>query len=397
MRISPRPRRKFVLGSYEVPVIALEGTHVELTVMIDATLTPVLHPRVIGARPWFLRAPAILAFPPARIVGVVGGTLVFAALLNADHLLDGAEKKPFGRDHDFWVAVWEPVQEVSDQLYLNRPRRWLDDVTNREIRGPVSMAAPLAVATATGTPAATATAAAASTPVPTAFRLRLPTADRPWKLWVGGDSMAIEFGGALARLSGVTGVITPDLDARAATGLTRPDFFDWPSELKKIADRDKPDVMVVIFGANDSQGLKTAAGNIYQPEAAEWKAEYRLRVAATMDLIAAPGRLVVWVGQPPMEDSDLSKRMAGLNEIFREEAARRNGVLFFDSWPLFVDANGRYGGFLPGGSGDLQNMRDADGVHLSLTGADRLASAVLRRLNTEAAGPAAPGIPRDLP
>ncbi len=390
MRISPRPRRKFVLGPYEVPVIALEGTHVELTVMIDATLATPAHPRTIGARPWFWRAPAILALPPGRIVGVVGGTLIFAALLNADHLLDDARKKPFGSERDFWVGVWEPVHKVSDRLYLNRPRSWLDDLTGRELVRTQAVGAPIVVPTSSATPSATAAAIATGTPTPAAFRLRTPTSERPWKLWVGGDSMAIEFGGALARLSGESGVITPDLDARGATGLTRPDFFDWPLELKKIADRDQPEVMVIIFGANDSQGLKTADGNIHQPGSEGWRAEYRLRVAATMDLVASPGRVVVWVGQPIMESSDLSDRMRELNTIFQAEAATRPGVLFFDSWPLFVDANGRYSAFLPGDSGGLQNLRDADGVHLSLSGADRLASAVLKRLMAEAKAPEPP-------
>jgi hypothetical protein len=54
---------------------------------------------------------------------------------------------------------------------------------------------------------------------------------------------------------------------------------------------------------------------------------------------------------------------------------------------LFVNGEGQYGAFLAGRSGDLQNMRDVDGVHLSLSGADRLAGAVLQRLMAEAQGP----------
>ena len=84
-----------------------------------------------------------------------------------------------------------------------------------------------------------------------------------------------------------------------------------------------------------------------------------------------------------MEAEGFSARMADIDTIYREEAARREGFVYFDSWSLFVDSAGKYNAFLPDANGATQNMRQADGVHLTLAGADRLASAVLRTLNEE--------------
>ena len=68
--------------------------------------------------------------------------------------------------------------------------------------------------------------------------------------------MAAEVGEALVRVAGETGVMAPTLDARVSTGLTRPDYFDWPAHLVNIVETQAPEVMVVMFGANDAQRMK---------------------------------------------------------------------------------------------------------------------------------------------
>ncbi len=326
----------------------------------------------------------------ARIIALAVAGLIAATFLNADHLLDRAEKKQFGSSRDFWVGVWTPVQEVSDTLYLNRPRRWGDRALGRELHAstfalPANGAGRLNAQVRL--PDVTAQATADSAALPSApltnRRLPIPTASAPLRLWVGGDSMAAAFGESLSRLASATGVIAPELDARASTGLTRPDFFDWPGRLNGLVTNESPDVLVLIFGANDSQGLRTADGKVYQPGSDGWREDYRRRVAATMDLVAGEKRLVIWVGQPVMQSGSFSGRMAEMNAIYREEAARRPGILFFDSWPLFVGPHGEYEPYLTDDAGNVINARHGDGVHLTKAGADRLAAAVLARLNEE--------------
>lgn len=325
-----------------------------------------------------------------RIVGPVMAVLALAALLNADHLLDRAEKKPFGENRDRWVATWEPVRALSDALFLNRPRQVVDHLLDRELdrfqsSGVLVTADEARKARAggsPGTPDPDAPPAPGSAPEPVKPRLRTPTADAPLRLWVGGDSMTVSFGASLVRLSAATGLITPEEDARSSTGLTRPDFFDWPARLAAIIENQDPEVMVVMFGANDAQGIKTADGKIFQTGSEGWTAEYRLRVRAAMDVLDRKDRLVIWVGQPVMEGATHNARMAELNAIYREEAAKRPGILFFDSWSLFVDGNGAYSQYLEI-DGEVVQMRLGDGVHLSRQGADRLANAVLERLDQE--------------
>jgi hypothetical protein len=205
-------------------------------------------------------------------------------------------------------------------------------------------------------------------------------------MFIAGDSIAVALGEALSRQASATGLITPELDARASSGLSRPDFYDWPSRLNSVAQEQNPDVVVVIFGANDSQGIRTPDGQTFQPLSDGWRAEYRRRVAGTMDLLLANHRLVVWVGQPIMEGEGFSNRMADINAIYADEAAKRagTGLVYFDSWPLFADENGNYAAYLPDDNGIDQPVRASDGIHLNRLGADRLAKAILTLIDTEA-------------
>ena len=90
-----------------------------------------------------------------------------------------------------------------------------------------------------------------------------------------------------------------------------------------MADTDA-EVAVVMFGANDGQGLIAADGTTYQRVSEPgWQAEYG-RAAAVMDQLQAPGRLVLWVTQPPMRDGDFDARMDIVNAIYamRRRSAR---------------------------------------------------------------------------
>ncbi len=76
---------------------------------------------------------------------------------------------------------------------------------------------------------------------------------------------------------------TPTLHYENATGLTRPDFFDWPAALADDMD-DPPaaEVVFLLFGGNDAQGLVTPDGDASSRRSTDpaWQAEYGRRVGA---------------------------------------------------------------------------------------------------------------------
>ena len=309
--------------------------------------------------------------PAGHAVFVVVVALVVASLLDAQGLKQTAEQQPFGWKRTAGVAVTRPLAWVSQSLRLDRPRERLDVALGKD---PPGVAGDGTGADGPGEQAA----ASASMSPPTTVRPRVPTAAVPLRLWIIGDSMAQVFGESLVNASVDSGVVAATLDYRISTGLTRPDYFDWPAEVADRIPTLDPEIVVAMFGANDAQGL-ILDGSAVPYGSPEWRTEYARRVGALMDQLTAGGRPVLWVGQPPMRSGSFSDKMRDLDAIYRREANRRPAVTFVDATPVLGDHNGGWTPYLPG-SGGRTLARQADGIHLSRAGGDRLADVVLARI-----------------
>jgi uncharacterized protein len=360
---------------------------------------------MIDARAWVLRkrieeaptraAPSVRArrgrrsrvrsARPSNLLKVTfagGAGIALAVLLTSSSMLERALQQPFGEERDAQVAVWERIDEVSETLYLDEPGRAVNEALGRD---DAQSEDPL-LAFGPGAPANEGTGAnvdapfvlwPAAPPKPELPALRNPTPDAPLRMWIAGDSMAGIFGQALVREANGTGFVKADLDYRISTGLARPDYFNWPAHMKDETHKRQPEVLVVVFGANDSQGLQTRAGDVYQPLTDGWRVEYARRVGATMDLLKSEGRLIFWIGQPIARESEYSERLRDLNTIYAAQAKERSWVFYVDAYSLFADKNGDYTAYMRDGNGDVELVREQDGVHLTWAGGERLAGAVL--------------------
>ena len=221
----------------------------------------------------------------------------------------------------------------------------------------------------TPTPAAT---SQAPEPTPTPVPLRTVSAGAPLQLYVAGDSVAKDLGEALSRVTPVD-LVTPELDARVATGLTRPDAFDWPQRIAEIVTRaDLPDAMVFMAGSNDWQD-KYSIDDRGSPE---WQQFYREQVAQIMDLGNQVGVHVFWVGMPPVRpDKIADDGIRLMNSIFAEEAAKREWVTYVDAYTMFSAPGGGYADFV---NGTL--VRQDDGIHLNFDGINMLGEAVYAQI-----------------
>ena len=198
---------------------------------------------------------------------------------------------------------------------------------------------------------------------------RAPDEDDPLTMYVGGDSISRDLGEGLARVT-PAGLVRIDLDPRPATGLSRPDFFDWSQHLAGVLTESVPDVIVVLFGANDFQNVEYE-GEILDRFGDEWLELYRRRVERIMTLLSQPDTQTVWVGQPPVRESRLSSGLARMNTVYEEVAAEHPQVTYLDTWALFSDDEGGYTDEIEG-----VRLRREDGVHLTIAGGNRLARAV---------------------
>ncbi len=156
-----------------------------------------------------------------------------------------------------------------------------------------------------------------------------------------GDSVGLDLGQPLVNALGAYGDVTTYLDGRIDTGLTRPDYFNWPAELQIDLANQQPQLVVVMIGANDPQGLVTPAGSIALRPARAGTQAYSARVAAFIAEANAGGAHVLWVGMPPMQNPGLDAALQHLNGLVQAQVAadQGRGAAYLSSVPSLGDTH----------------------------------------------------------
>jgi hypothetical protein len=223
-----------------------------------------------------------------------------------------------------------------------------------------------------------------------------PTKSRPLSVLVVGDSLAIGLGTSLAATLARTGVFKTYMDARISTGLSRPDYFNWPVQIRFDIARYNPDIVVIMMGGNDPQPL-LYQGHGVQVNTAQWLQLYGDRVDLMEREAAAGGRQVVWVGLPITNRANFNWAYKRQDSVYRSVSAVHPAFArYFDVWKLFQNDDGHYAPYLQGPSGDLVLMRAADGVHMTPAGYQRLSTFVFGQMKPmwkKTAGPVATPAP----
>ena len=329
------------------------------------------------------------------VVGVV--CFALAAFLNARHLHRMAEDLPTSsslRRPAMTATGW--LADLSGAFQLTRPGRAID--ARRPGGAGFTEAGPDIAAGATttvpdaGAPADTTapgvteqpatTTTVADTPVETVpAGPKVPTKADKALVYIAGDSLAKDVAIPLQGLIDGTGVARSAVRTEVGTGLVRPDRFNWLAQFRADMTNQKPDIVVVEFGGNDTQGIPLPTGDIQSVTDPRWAAEYGRRVGAAMDLLNAQGRKLIWVGVPNSRDDAKNAELAVIRQVTADEANKR-GVTYVDTWQLFVSAEGNYADYILVDD-DLQEVRQKDGFHLNTNGVNYLARQVQQLIDAE--------------
>ena len=351
-----------------------------------------------------------------RALLVIIIALLLGGLLNVTALTEAADRQPPSLKRDIsQVLVW-PFEQISGLLGLDQPRQLLADRLGRDadagtgggtgtsiaaagtqaetqagdaLGAAAALAGREAIDTALGNAVAIPEAGESLEDQPTlSGRLEGPfTEAEPLVVGVIGDSLTEQIGPTLIQRLGRPGVPGEAFhDFTYSSGLSRPDFYDWPARAAQLMAEEDPDIWVVMVGANDGQDVIDDDGQFRQLGTDEWEAIYRSRIGGLMDQLTADGRAVIWIGQPVMRDTEFDERMAYLSSLYQSEAAERAYVSFVDARRVFAAEDGRYADYLPAGDGSLSQMRLGDGIHLTRSGAERLVSQILPLLPIETGG-----------
>ena len=166
--------------------------------------------------------------------------------------------------------------------------------------------------------------------------------------------------------------------SKGSTGLSNSWFYDWPGELKPMLSRYKPNLVIMLLGANDRQNMKVN-GSTVTFGTKKWDAAYRAQVDRITSMVTAAGSYLLWVGLPVMEPKSYGEGMAHLDAIYADQAPRTAGVTYLDIWDYLADNNGKFRSKVRVNQ-TFTKIRGGDGIHFSTSGMRVLGSYVMMQI-----------------
>lgn len=300
-----------------------------------------------------------------EVVVTVVTSVVLAGLLNAQGISRTAQAQPPGTTSDVWRGAASAISAISRTIGFDRPRRAIDAALH-----PQSAASTTERRPGRGTPARTA------------------TASDPLRILLVGDSLMENAArGVLRRLGGVKQV-TVEVVAIPGTAINWPFRYDWPEQLQRAVDGQRPDVVGAMFGGHDWRPRKVR-GKVLAPPDPAWRADYERRVDELARIAGEGGARVYWLGVPDVQPAQFERAVPELNGVFRSMETRWPAFTYIDTRAALAGGEGGFSKYLRRPDGQLVLTRQPDGVHFEEYGQDLLADLLVAAIAEDF-----PGVPR---
>lgn len=200
---------------------------------------------------------------------------------------------------------------------------------------------------------------------------------------VGSSTMRILLGPALKRLFR-RAPFTYGYRGVPASGIARPDYFDWQAEMPEVRQAHRPDVWIVSLGTNDLQHLRKYGGGWLKFGTRAWRKRYAGRIDRLLSIMSGAGRrsAVIWVGPTAFNSRNSLSRGPVLTDLMRERVEAFAGpAMFFDAHRATTDTRG-----IPlrrirvTGRSDPIEVYGNDGIHLKRRAVRALIAEPVRQL-----------------
>jgi lysophospholipase L1-like esterase len=193
-----------------------------------------------------------------------------------------------------------------------------------------------------------------------------------------GDSLGEDLAEGLAdQLPASSGLNLVQLD-KASTGLANSWFFNWPVNLEADLAQYHPQLVLVLLGGNDEQGM-TVNGNVVSFPGTAWNQDYLAYVRQIVTEATKTGAYVLWIGMPITQPYSYNQGMMTLNALYQQGVTSEANATFVPTWSQFANPAGQFES-QAAVNGVESTLRSSDGIHFSLPGAEVLATYVAREM-----------------
>lgn len=186
------------------------------------------------------------------------------------------------------------------------------------------------------------------------------------KILLIGDSIGNNLGYGMLGQLGSAKTLKFSLHAKPSTGLSNSWYYNWESKLKTFLRNEKPNLVIVLMGANDRQNIKLGS-TVYTYGTAAWKAVYSRSVARMTKLATDSGAYLMWFGMPICKPYNYNQGMSLISGLYKAQVPKNTGARFVDVHKLTADSRGNYTQYLTV-NGSRKMVRGEDGIHFTSAG-----------------------------
>jgi uncharacterized protein len=151
---------------------------------------------------------------------------------------------------------------------------------------------------------------------------------------------------------------------------------EWLGPIQSFIDKEKAEIAVVMFGANDRLDLRGDDGKYLHFRTDEWRDAYAKRTDRILTALTGAHLKIVWCGNPIARSPTYSADMSYINDIFAGEVAHFGGE-FLPLWTVIADNSGQFTAYGPDRSGVTERLRNDDGIHFTAAGYELIAERVI--------------------
>lgn len=192
------------------------------------------------------------------------------------------------------------------------------------------------------------------------------TVQQPTRILLTGDSLMEGLGPQMKRALDGYANLTLIPIGKKSTGLSRPDFYNWPQVLEKNMIAHKPQIVIMWVGTNDPQNIHGMKG-LGEPLSIDWQKAYYNKLLEIISIVRQHNARLILMGPPIMDEQPLDKQLQGIIRIMAW-TCKKSGAHFFDTRPILADTNGRYLQRARLQNGKVVDIRTRDHVHITADG-----------------------------
>jgi uncharacterized protein len=193
-----------------------------------------------------------------------------------------------------------------------------------------------------------------------------------------GDSLGNDLGWGLGRhLAANSGLNLIQMD-KSSTGLSNSWFYNWSVHLAAFLKQYRPQLLLVMLGGNDEQGMEINGTAVPFGEPA-WRTAYLAQVRRIVTEATSAGAYVLWVGMPIMQPPSYNQGMTILNALYEQGVTSEANATFVPTWALFSNPAGQFQSQADV-NGVESTLREPDGIHFDFSGEDVIATYIIREM-----------------